>query len=261
MRGVALYHSQDMADRDHVESERWGFLGSIGMGLGTDTTWVVNYLHQSGERTPDYGVPNVRASGNATGGGPVTEFGVPRSTFYGKISDHDETDVDIITSRLQHDVNSGLSLFNDTRLGFYQRDFATTVPGCANLDAGTPGTCSDDFLAGGNPNVTYGGGNPAYKQEAWTFQNVSSAIARFQAGGLRHEAVAGLDVFYQEDDRPGWSQAGKPTTNTGTPIRNPNLTYNESYPLVRAPRTIASAMAQKSACSRAIASGSRRNSQ
>ena len=83
--------------------------------------------------------------------------------------------------------------------------------------------------------MTYGGGNPASWQEAWTFQNVSSAIARFQAGGLRHEAVTGLDVFYQEDDRPGWSQAGKPTTNTGTPIRNPNLTYNESYPLVRAP--------------------------
>ena len=228
MRGVALYHSQDMADRDHVESERWGFLGSIAMGLGTDTNWTLNYLHQSGERTPDYGVPNVRATGAATGG-PVTEYGVPRSTFYGKASDHDETDVDIITSRFQHDVNSSLSLYNDTRLGFYQRDFATTVPGCA-----TPG-CADVFLGGGNPNVSYGGGNPAYKQEAWTFQNVSSAIVKFQTGGLKHEAVAGLDVFYQEDDRPGWSQAGKPTTATGTPIRNPDLTYNQRYPLVRTP--------------------------
>lgn len=233
MRGVALYHSQDMADRDHVESERWGFLGSIGMGLGTDTTWVVNYLHQSGQRTPDYGVPNVRGM-NDRYGGPVTEYGVPRSTFYGKVSDHDETDVDIITSRFQHEVNDGLTLFNDTRLGFYQRDFATTVPGCATGTGGVP-ACADVFLGGGNPNVSYGGGNPAYKQEAWTFQNVSSAIARFEAGGLKHEAVAGLDIFYQEDDRPGWQQAGKPTTNTGTPIRNPDLTYGERYPLVRDP--------------------------
>ncbi len=235
MRAVGLYHDQDMPDRDHVDSQRWGFLGSIGMGLGTDTTWIVNYLHQSGERVPDYGVPNVRGM-NDKYGGPATEYGLPRSTFYGKITDHDETDVDIITSRLQHKVNSGLTLFNDSRLAFYQRDFATTVPGCAT---GTnPATsCADRFLAGDDPNVTYGGGNPAYKQEAWGFQNVSSALARFNTGWLKHEAVAGVDVFYQEDDRPGWQQTGKPggNTNTGTPIRNPDLTYGQRYPLKRDP--------------------------
>lgn len=235
MRGVALYHDQDMPDRDHVDSERWGFLGSIGMGLGTDTTWIVNYLHQSGERVPDYGVPNVRSK-NDKHGGPATEYGIPRSTFYGKITDHDETDVDIITSRLQHQVNSGLTLFNDSRLAFYQRDFATTVPGCATAATpASPDLCADVFLNGGNPNIAYGGGNPAYKQEAWGFQNVSSALAKFNTGWLKHEAVAGVDVFYQEDDRPGWQQTGKPTTNTGTPIRNPELTYGQRYPLQRDP--------------------------
>ena len=57
MRAVGMWHDQDVLDRDHVESNRWGFLGSLGFGLGTDTTWIVNYLHQSGDRTPDYGVP------------------------------------------------------------------------------------------------------------------------------------------------------------------------------------------------------------
>lgn len=227
MRAVGLYHDQDMPDRDHVESERWGFLGSIGMGLGTDTTWIVNYLHQSGDRTPDYGVPNVIGTGKQHGG-PATEYGLPRSTFYGKVSDHDETDVDIITSRFQNKVNSQLTLNNDTRLAFYSRDFATTVPGCT-------GACADSFLAGNNPNVSYGGGNPAYKQDAWGIQNISSATAHFSTGVFKHEAVAGIDVFYQEDDRPGWQQTGKPTTSTGTPIRNPGLTYNQRYPLVRDP--------------------------
>jgi catecholate siderophore receptor len=235
MRGVALYHDQDMPDRDHVYSERWGFLGSVGMGLGTDTTWIVNYLHQSGERVPDYGVPNVRSK-NDKYGGPATEYGIPRSTFYGKITDHDETDVDIITSRLQHKVDSGLTLFNDSRLAFYQRDFATTVPGCATAATpAAPDLCADVFLNGGNPNIAYGGGNPAYKQDAWGFQNVSSALAKFNTGWLKHEAVAGIDVFYQEDDRPGWQQTGKPTTSTGTPIRNPELTYGQRYPLQRNP--------------------------
>ena len=224
MRGVALYHSQDMADRDHVESERWGFLGSIGLGPGTDTSWTVNYLHQSGERTPDYGVPNIIGTGQRYGA-PVTELGVDRSTFYGRIGDHDETDVDIITSKLQHRVNSGLTLFNDSRLAFYQRDFSTTVPGCT-------GACADNFLGGGNPNVSFGGGNPTIMQESWGFQNISSALARFQAGGLKHELVAGVDVFYQEDDRPGYSQINKVANS---PIRNPGIRYSNGYDIIRNP--------------------------
>lgn len=232
MRGVALYHDQEMPDRDNVESERWGFLGSIGLGLGTETTWTLNYLHQSGERTPDYGVPNVIATGRATGGAPVTELGVARSAFYGRIDDHDETDVDIITSKLQHRVNSGLTFFNDSRLAFYQRDFSTTVPGCGNGDANPPNPCTDDFLSGGNPNVSFGGGNPTIRQDSWGFQNVASALARFQTGELRHEFVAGVDVFYQEDDRPGYSQANKVAN---TPIRNPGIRFSEGYDIVRNP--------------------------
>ncbi|WP_439543664.1 TonB-dependent receptor [Hyphomicrobium sp.] len=224
MRGVALYHSQDMADRDHVESERWGFLGSIGMGLGTDTTWTINYLHQSGERTPDYGVPNIIGTGQ-TYGRPATELGVDRSAFYGRIDDHDETDVDIITSKLQHRVSGALTFFNDSRLAFYQRDFSTTGPTCT-------GACADDFLAGGNPNTGFSGGNPTIMQDSWGFQNVSSALARFQTGGLKHEAVAGIDVFYQEDDRPGYAQLNKVANS---PIRNPGIRYTDRYDIVRNP--------------------------
>lgn len=232
MRGVALYHNQEMPDRDHVESERWGFLGSIGMGLGTDTTWIVNYLHQSGDRTPDYGVPNVLATGKATGGAPVTELGVDRSAFYGRITDHDETDVDIVTSLLQSRVNSQLTLHNDTRLAFYSRDFSTTVPGCANQDAATPSTCADTFLAGGDPNVTFGGSNPTIMQDSWGFQNVTSAVAKFDTGIFRHQAVAGVDVFYQEDDRPGYAQINK---IANTPIRNPGIRYADGYDIVPNP--------------------------
>lgn len=224
MRGVALYHDQDMADRDHVESQRWGFLGSIGLGLGTDTTWTLNYLHQSGERTPDYGVPNILGTGQKYGK-PATELGVDRSAFYGRIDDHDETDVDMITSKLQHRVDSGLTLFNDTRLAFYQRDFSTTVPGCT-------GACADNFLAGGNPNVTFGGGNPTIMQDSWGLQNISSALARFNTGSLKHEAVAGIDVFYQEDDRPGYTQVNKVANS---PIRNPGIRYRDGYDIVRNP--------------------------
>ena len=232
MRAVGMWHDQDVLDRDHVESNRWGFLGSLGFGLGTDTTWIVNYLHQSGDRTPDYGVPNVIPPGQ-TRGAPITEFGVDRSTFYGKASDHDETDVDMITSRLQSRVNSQLTLYNDTRLAFYTRDFATTVPGCS-------GSCLTDFFAGLNPNISFGGGNPTFDQQSWGFQNVASGVATLNIGGFKHEAVAGIDILYQEDDRPGYGQFGsngvaKPSLapDTGTTVRDPNAAYYQYFGMQR----------------------------
>jgi catecholate siderophore receptor len=233
MRAVAMWHDQEVVDRDHVESNRWGFLGSLGFGLGTDTTWIVNYLHQQGDRTPDYGVPNMLRPGTTNGGAPITEFGVDRSTFYGKVSDHDETDVDIITSRLQSRINSQLTLYNDTRLAYYTRNFATTVPGCT-------GQCAIDFFAGGNPIISFGGGNPTFDQQSWGFQNIASGVATLNIGGFKHEAVAGIDVFYQEDDRPGYGQFGangvaKPTAApaTATTIRTPDASFYQSYGMRR----------------------------
>ncbi|MGE0768384.1 MAG: TonB-dependent receptor [Hyphomicrobiaceae bacterium] len=224
VRAVGMYHNQGIVDRDHVDSNRWGFLGSVALGLKTDTTWTINYMHQTFDRTPDYGVPQIAASGTTKGGLPVTEFGVDRSTFYGRAMDHDEGTADILTSRFQTKLNRQVTFYNDTRLAFYQRDFSTTVPGCSTL----PGDCADQFLAGGNPLVSYGGGNPTYRQDVWGVQNVTSMVAKFHTGHLRHEAVAGLDVFYQEDDRPGWSATGKVANAT---IRNPGERYFDGYTL------------------------------
>lgn len=237
-RAVGMYHSQDFADRDHIESERWGFLGSLAFGLNTDTTWTLNYLHQEGDRTPDFGVPMVLRPGATTGGLPVTELGVDRSNFYGIASDHDNTKVDMVTSHFRKDVSSAITFYNDTRLAFYDRDFATTVPGCSSGPVGTT-TCASQFFAGLDPNVSNGGGNPTIIQNSWGIQNVASGVAKFRAFGLKHESVAGIDVFYQEDDRPGYSQFGRPSgtagASAGAPIRDPGSFFYQYYPVKRNP--------------------------
>ena len=223
VRAVGMYTNQEIVGRDHVESNRWGFLGSVALGLKTDTTWIVNYMHQTFDRTPDYGVPMVARNGATSGGLPVTELGIDRSTFYGRSMDHDEGTADIITSRFQKKFGGNLTFYNDTRFAFYQRDFSTTVPQCSNS---APDGCAEQFLDGGNPVIAYGGGNPTFKQDVWGIQNVTSMVAKFHTGMLRHEAVAGLDVFYQEDDRPGWSVSGKTANAT---IRNPEERYRDTY--------------------------------
>lgn len=195
-RAVVLYHDQDFADRDHLFSDRFGFLGSLAFGLGTDTKLTVNYMHQDGERLPDMGVPIIDPDGATSPrqGRPVTEFGVPRDNFYGKSTDLDDYSVDMVTARLTAKVNDGLTIYNDTRFAWYSRYFAQTVTNCS-------GACLDSVLDGTFTGA-YGFGGPAgFDQEAWGAQNITTAVAKFKTGGLRHELIAGVDVYYQEDNR------------------------------------------------------------
>jgi len=218
-RAVALYHDQDFADRDHLYSERFGFLGSLGFGLGTDTKLTVNYFHQDGERLPDFGVPIVDPDGAAGSikGKPVTEFGVPRTNFYGKETDKDDYSVDMVTARLTSKVNDWLTIHNDTRIAWYERYFAQTVPNCPG-SGDDPSTCLGSVVAG-TFDIEHGFGGPAgFDQETWGAQNITTAVAKFNTGVLRHELVAGIDVFYQEDDRTQLMNVG--TKNAGT-IGNP----------------------------------------
>jgi catecholate siderophore receptor len=221
-----MFHDQDIADRDNVESNRWGFASSLGFGLGTDTTWHLNYFHQHTDRTPDYGVPAVLPPGSSRAL-PITEFGLPRSTSFVRSTDQDVANVDLLTSLLSVKAADWLTITNDTRLSFYDRAFATTAPIC--VDA-----CAAGFFSGGNPLVGYSaGGGSSYWQNAWGIQNVTTAVAKFNTGGLRHEAVAGLDLFYQNDERTGgmvlgirpdqslWSPTFENTTGYAI-VQNPN---------------------------------------
>jgi len=224
-RAVGMYHDQDVADRDHVYSERWGFLGSLGFGLGTDTELTVNYLHQDNDRVPDYGVPFLRAPGTSVGL-PATEFGIPRSNYYGKPTDKDESTVDMLTARLSAKVNPWLTVQNDTRLEFFDRGISTSPAPCAQA------TCNDPFFANGDAPYAFGaGGGSSYDQESWGFQNITTAIAKFNTGFLRHEAVAGVDVFYQEDERLAKMYVGSKTPGT---LLDPNYS-SASYTIVDNP--------------------------
>ncbi|HWL70970.1 MAG TPA: TonB-dependent siderophore receptor [Geminicoccus sp.] len=228
VRVVGMVHDQDVEDRDHVQSDRWGLAGSLAFGLGTDLNWSLNYMHQHGDRTPDYGVPSVTPPGSEIAR-PVTEFGVSRDSFYGKKQDEDKSDIDMLTSRASWQVDEGITLNNDTRLAYYTREFAASVPGC-NAD------CSAEFFAGGNPTITYGGGNPAYNQNSWGFQNVTSGVFDFKVAGFRNQVVAGLDIFYQNDHRAGRSTDGDKTPPT---IRNPGDFFgSDSYTLPVNPNNI-----------------------
>lgn len=193
--------SSELVDRDGVDSRRWGIAPSIAFGLGTDTTLSLHYQHYEYDNATDSGIPVIAPPGG-TIARPMTEFGLPRSTWYGLDSDRDEVTADILTARLSHKVNDWLTLANDTRLSFIDRDYVTSIVSCAAATCVTP-----FFQRRGGVVTASGAGNP-YHQESWGIQNVATATARFTTGPLRHELLAGFDIMYEDFERTGYNLLG-----------------------------------------------------
>ena len=189
--------------RSNVDQEKWGIAPSIAFGLGTDTTLSLHYQHYEYDNATDAGVPVVVRPGT-TIGRPITEYGVSRGAWYGTANERDEVTQDMFTARLTHQANPWLTLQNDTRLSFIERDFAYGVVSCPAGTAAAPG-CLDNFFAGRRANVTIGGAGNPYHQETWGVQNISTATARFTTGPVRHELVAGIDIYHENSERTGYS--------------------------------------------------------
>jgi catecholate siderophore receptor len=220
-RFVGMGNLQTLTDRDHVDQDGAGALATASFGINTDLQWDISYLYQYGDRRPDYGVPMI-ARGTASIANPsmpITEFGVARDTFYGKKQDHDITNSHALTSNVTWEAADNITVYNDTRLSYDTRDFATTVP---SMDAASTAA----FFAG-DPNARlsgYGGGNPTYEQDTFGVQNVSTMVAEIEMGGLRHQFVAGIDMFYQENSRDNFPLVGSKTVAS---IWNPDATYDD----------------------------------
>ncbi|MFT3721529.1 TonB-dependent receptor [Pseudorhodoferax sp.] len=219
LRINAMRQDQKIVDRDGVESDRWGLAASLGLGLGTATNWHLNYMHQSNDRTPDFGQPMIGRTARDVRR-PIQDFGVSRSIYYGKDNDQDRTDADILTSIFKHRLSEKTTLSNETRLGYYERRFGVMTPVCSQAACMTP-----FFTQGDGPVAN--GGDPHYTQRSWGVQNVTTLATAFETGGLQHDARLGVDIARQKDHRQAYAlmkpdMSGTTSAlNKGT-LRHPN---------------------------------------
>ncbi len=128
-------NSTGVVDRDVVKSKRWGIAPSIGFGLGTDTSFTIDYLHQYNDNIPGLRPASLRQSGDAHRHSGQRERH-PALQFLGYNTDKDRGTADIVTARLNHQATPWLTITNDTRVGIYSRYFQyTTVDRCDELAA------------------------------------------------------------------------------------------------------------------------------
>lgn len=187
----------EVPDRDRVTDDRAGVALDYGRGIGTGTEWHLGYSWLRGRGVPDMGQP--MAEGPDGISRPLLEYDVPgydRDTSYIRSTDRFDTDVHSVTSALTHELESGWTLSNDSRVTRYGRDFSATNPSGCDAD------CLAGLRAGIDQPLGYGaGGGMTYDQKGWGVQNVTTLTGEATTGTVRHEITAGLDLSWQIDRR------------------------------------------------------------
>jgi catecholate siderophore receptor len=193
-----MVQDSEVVDRDYITTQRWGVQAGLGLGIGTPTTFNLNYLHQNDNRRPDYGIIIVQRPGELIGR-PASEYnvGVERSTFLGLIDDADNTQADVLTARFATRINDKFSITSSARYGLYSRYFQySTTDNCslacnAALFDGDPTTLANAGMGGSGP----------YDMTASGAQSLTTVRFDSQGWPLRTQIIAGADFTWQRSDK------------------------------------------------------------
>jgi catecholate siderophore receptor len=196
-----LKHQSEFPGRDGAEADRYGFAPSLAMELGDATALTLSYMKQHSENTPDYGLPWLA-------GKPAA---VRQENFYGFDSDFIDTDADIATAQLEHELSPATRIQGILRYADYQRSTRITEP----LLVGTVTATTPLESVVVNRNVFRG-----ESREDMLMGQVN-VISNLMTGDIEHALVYGFEAG-QEGSAPGFGFGlGVPTTDLLNPVREP----------------------------------------
>ena len=198
-----------VADRDVAEYRRYGFAPSLALGLGTSTRVIFSYFHQSENDTPDYGIPWLLNAPAA----------VPRHNYYGfRDANFLNTNDDILTASIEHDLDHGITLRNVIRYSNEGRNAQITEPQTTTCPVPpampTPG-CA---LLGTPLNAITVTRNQINVDSVETMlDDQLDGTFRFDTGLIRHTLGTGLEGIRETSDPNRDTITGVPTTNLLNP--------------------------------------------
>jgi catecholate siderophore receptor len=199
-RIVVMGQRYDIPDRDHVETNRWGFAPSIKTVLGDRSTNTFSYIYQHDNNIPDYGVPFL----NIAFGNPRPIAPVPRNTWYGILGgtpDVEKLDAHILTNKFEHEFNNDVKVVNSTRyssIDHFQRNIFPEPPPISLTALWTP-----------NRNQVGVTNTMA--------ANTTDFIAKFNTGTWEHTTVSGVEFSRETRDFQRNTFTGQAGTNLFDP--------------------------------------------
>lgn len=217
--------SREFVERDYAKDKRFGIAPSLSFGIGDRTNVTISYLYQYEDNRPDYGIPYTQQGSRAR---PAD---VERSNYYGFKDDYEKTKAHVGTLGVEHEANEWLTLINNTRFGWYDRDRWVTPPRfgagrgggsvpnyfgdpCWTQAVAPPGTPDDDLCV-------YRG-RQSREMRGYNIHNQTTGIAEFKTGSLGHTLAATLDLAYEDYRQQNYtgenpSNANLPPLNLGKP--------------------------------------------
>jgi catecholate siderophore receptor len=207
VRVNALWEEGGVAGRDVVSRKNRSIAPSIALGLNTRTrvTGAVQVTRQ--DNLPDYGIPgSAWSETQLTPTTVIADHPVDSRNFYGSVGyDFDDVEQQSYTGRVEHDVNSNLTLRNQSR---YNQTHRTAVITAIQTPASfVPESQTVTLARQGN------------ERENTILSNQTNLGARFTTGKLRHAANAGIEVASEEQFAPALVGMG---TRNPVSIYDPN---------------------------------------
>lgn len=195
-----LLEDSGVAGREHAEKNSWGIAPSLAFGLGSDTRAIFAYEHLEQNDRPDFGVPAAMVHGmkGSQPYNPATS-GADRDNFYGLKSDYDDTTVDSLLARFEHDLSEGVTLSNQTRWARVDRQARFTVP--TGFTAPRTVTTQTQLYDRTNTSLT----------------NLTNLSATFMAGSVKHSMATGLELTREKSEANRYG-----TSNGSTDLFDPN---------------------------------------
>ncbi len=191
---------QDVAypGRELVKYKSWGLAPSFAFGLGTATTFSVNYAHVKQDNVPDWGLPGLLP--DVATANHVTADDLDWSNFYGILSrDYEKTTSDVATATVTHKLNASMRVRNLIRFGRTLRDAVSTAPRPAN-----PVTGQGPGDPGYNKNIAQMRRTDAkfHYREDRLISNHTDVQANFRTGDLSHAMDVGVELAGDHQPSP-----------------------------------------------------------
>jgi catecholate siderophore receptor len=167
-----------------VQAKRWGVAPTLALGLGSPTRATLAYLHVQQENRPDGGVSTFGLPGYVFGAlqpGPA----VDSSNFYGLDSDADNVKLDMLTTKIEHDLARDTTLRNTTRIGRTVEHLVITGVNAVTTPSADPAT----FLV----TRTHQG----RRQDNEILTNQTNLSTRLDTAGIKHSLSTGVELIYE----------------------------------------------------------------